>query len=125
MLKALFGRGKSRDEKPRHSESGSFLGHEDLNALRHLRMEGELDVVEDALLKAEPTPAVADELRKTLSAKAWLAKKREDWPSVVHHLESYLDYADRWRQYCLEKVNQEPSPLTDRDRKLLEEARKQ
>jgi hypothetical protein len=125
LLKALFGRGKSRDQKPRHSQIADFLGHEDLNALRSLRMEGELGVVEDALLKAEPTPAVADELRKTLSAKARLVKKEEDWQAVVHHLESYLDYADKWRHYCLEKVNQEPPPLTDRDKKLLEQARKQ
>jgi hypothetical protein len=86
-------------------------------------MEGELDIVEDALLKAEPTPAVADELRKTLSAKARLAKKREDWQSVVHHLESYLEYAEKWRERCLKEVNQEPPPLSSSDKKLLEQAR--
>jgi hypothetical protein len=123
MLKALFGRGKPRDEESRQPETGNFLGHDDLAALRHLRMEGELDAVEEALLNAQPTPAVADELRKTLSAKARLAKKREDWQSVARHLESYLEYADKWRERCLQAVNQEPPPLSKSDKKLLEQAR--
>jgi hypothetical protein len=99
------------------------LFHEALYILRQLRMKGELDTVENTLLRAEPTPAVADELRKTLSEKARLAKKEGDWESVARHLERYVQYADKWRQHCLDLVNQEPPPLTDSDRKLLEKAR--
>lgn len=102
-----------------------FLYQEALDALRHLREEGELDVVEDTLLRAKPTPAVADELRKTLSAKAKLAERNEDWKSVVQHLDSYLNYANKWREHCLKEVSQEPPPLSDTDKQLLEQARQQ
>lgn len=102
-----------------------WLYQEALDALRCLREDGELDTVEDVLLKAEPTPAVADELRKTLSEKARLAKKQGDWQGVMHHLERYVDYADKWREHCIDLVNQEPPPLTDSDKKLLDKARRQ
>lgn len=100
-----------------------FLDSDALDAIKQLRAEGQLDAVQNTLLKAEPTPAVADELRKTLSAKARLAKGRGDWQAVIHHLEFYLHYADKWRQHCVDLVNQEPPPLTNRDRNLLESAR--
>lgn len=106
-------------------QKGHFLGHDALNALKRLRQEGKLEIVEEALLKSEPTPAVADELRKTLSAKASLARKKQDWASVVENLERYLAYADRWRAYCLALVNAEPPPLGKRDAKLLKKARRQ
>lgn len=100
-----------------------WLYHEALDALRYLREEGELDTVERVLRNAEPTPAVADELRKTLSARAQLAKETGDWAAIVRHLESYQDYADEWRQQCIDSVNQEPPPLSDNDMELLDEAR--
>ena len=40
-----------------------FLGHDELRYMRQLRKEGQLDKAENLLLKAEPSPAVLDELR--------------------------------------------------------------
>lgn len=100
-----------------------FLGHDELGYVRRLRQRGDLDKAEELLLKAEPSPAVLDELRKLAVAKAGLAKKRGDWKAVVRSLEGYESYASKWRNYCVKTVNQEPPPLNERDKKLLNEAR--
>jgi len=100
-----------------------FLGHEELTSIRNLRRQGELDKAEKILLKGEPSPAVLDELRKTSSARARLAKKDGDWEAVVRHLERYTSYAQKWRRYCVKMANQEPPTHTARDRKLLHEAK--
>lgn len=99
-----------------------FLGHDELGYVRKLRQDEKFDKAEELLVRAEPSPAVLDELRKLAVARAALAKKRGDWKSVVMNLEGYENYASKWRSYCIELVNQEPSPLTERDKKLLKEA---
>lgn len=101
-----------------------FLGQDELEYVRRLRKDGKLDKAEELLLKAEPSPAVLDELRKIASARARAAKKDSDWKAVVQHLESYSAYASKWREYCIKMVNQEPPTHTESDIKLLQEAKK-
>ena len=100
------------------------MGHDELAFVRRLRNQGELDKAEEFLQKAEPSPTVLDELRKTASAKAKIAKKNGDWEAVIQHLNSYIDYANKWREHCIKMVNQEPPAHSDRDNKLLIEAKK-
>jgi len=100
-----------------------FLGHDELVYVRGLRSKGKLDQAEEFLKKAEPSPAVLDELRKTASARAKLAKKNGDWKSVVECLTGYESYAIEKRDYCLKMVNQEPPEHTASDKKLLSKAR--
>lgn len=100
-----------------------FLGQTELEYIRAIRKEGKLDQAEQLLLKAEPSPAVLDELRKIASTRAKIAKKDGDWKSVVSHLEGYVAYANQWRKYCIKSVNQEPPDHTDSDCKLLQEAK--
>lgn len=66
-----------------------FLGHDELRYVRQLRNEGQLDKTETLLLKAEPSPAFLDELRKVASTRARIAKKEGDWEAVIRHLEGY------------------------------------
>lgn len=99
-----------------------FLGHDELGYVRKLRQDEKFDKAEELLMRADPSPAVLDELRKLAVARAALAKKRGDWKSVVTNLEGYENYASKWRSYCIKLVNQEPPPLTERDKKLLKEA---
>jgi len=87
-------------------------------------MEGNLDKAEKLLLKGEPTPAVADELRKIASKRASLAKKNGDWEAVIYHLENYNQYARTCEEHCIEIANQAPPPHTARDQKLLEKAKR-
>ena len=75
------------------------------------------------LLKAEPSPAVLDELRKIASTRARVAKKDGNWEAVVQSLESYTTYANQWREHCLKIVNQEPPAHTESDAMLLQEAK--
>jgi len=100
-----------------------FLGNEELSYVRRLRNQGKLKESEELLLKADPSPAVLDELRKLASKRAREAKKNNNWSAVIQHLDSYTTYANQWREYCINIVNQEPPKHTDSDKKLLEEAK--
>lgn len=99
-----------------------LLGHDELVFVCGLRRQGKLDQAEEFLKKAEPSPAVLDELRKTASARAKTAKKNGDWKAVFQHLNSYTDYANKCRDHCIKTVNQEPPVHTKSDTKLLLEA---
>lgn len=99
------------------------LGNEELSYVRRLRNKGKLKKAEELLLKADPSPAVLDELRKLASKRAREAKKNNNWSAVSQHLDGYTTYANRWREYCINIVNQEPPKHTDSDKKLLEEAK--
>ncbi len=100
-----------------------FLGQDELQYVRKIRKEGKLDKAEELLLKAEPSAAVLDELRKVASTRARVAKRGGDWKAVVQHLEGYTLYATQWREYCIRMVNQEPPSHTESDYKLLQEAK--
>lgn len=100
-----------------------FLNHEKLFEIQRMRKEGKWDEAEAILLKADPTPAVLDELRKILSLRAWVAKKAGDWQIVIEHLEKYVALADEWRDWCMKTVNQGPPPHTPKDQKLLAQAK--
>ena len=100
-----------------------FMGNDELRYARQLRKEGKLDKAEGLLLKAEPSPAVLDELRKMATVRARIAKKKGDWKAVIQHLESYTAYANKSREYCIKMVNQEPPAHTESDTKLLQEAK--
>lgn len=100
-----------------------FLGQDELKYIRGLRKEGKLDKAEELLLKADPSPAVLDELRKITSSRARVAKKNGDWKAVIQYLESYTTYASQWREHCIKMVNQEPPPHTASDAILLQEAK--
>ena len=114
---------KRRFDKPIQTEKLVFLGHDELKYVRGLRKEGKLDKAQELLLKAEPSPAVLDELRKIASTRARAAKKDGDWRAVVQHLEGYVVYASKWREHCLIMVNQEPPAHTEGDALLLQEAK--
>ena len=88
-----------------------------------MRNDGKLDKAEELLFKADPSPAVLDELSKIASDRAKFAKLNDDWESVVKYLEGYNEYAAKWRDYCVDMVNQEPPSHTARDIKLLQEAK--
>ncbi len=105
------------------SSTRIFLGHEELANVRLLRSEGKLDQVEELLKKAEPSAAVLDEIRKTASARAKIAKKNGDWKSVIEYLVGYESYAREQRDTCVKMVNQEPPEHTATDKKLLAKAR--
>ena len=100
-----------------------FLDQDGLKYVRRLRKEGRLSQAEELLLKAEPSAAVLDELRKVASTRARVAKRDGDWEAVVQHLEGYTVYASQWREYCVKMVNQEPPTHTESDTKLLQEAK--
>jgi len=114
---------KRRPDKPLQIKKQVFLGHDELKYVRGLRKEGKLDKAEELLQKAEPSPAVLDELRKIASTRARAAKKNGDWKAVVQYLESYTTYASQWREHCIEMVNQEPPALTESENLLLTEAK--
>jgi hypothetical protein len=115
---------KHRPDRPVQTEEQVFLGHDELKYVRGLRNEGKLDKAEKLLLKAEPSPAVLDELRKLASIRARVAKKDGNWELVVQYLEKYSIYANQWREHCLKTVNQEPPAHTKSDILLLNEAKK-
>ena len=94
-----------------------------IKKVRQLRQNGDLDQAERMLLNAEPSPAVADELRKTESEKAKIAKKARNWRKVIQYLEFYNTYAKRVLPYCMKTANQEPPQHSPTDQKLLEEAK--
>jgi len=100
-----------------------FLFHEELAYVRKLRNKGNLDKAEELLMKANPTPAVLDELRKIASTRANEAKIRNDWRAVINHLEKYTLYANQYREYCIKIVNQEPPTHTQKDLNLLHKAK--
>jgi hypothetical protein len=110
-------------DRPVQTEKQVFLGHEELKYVRGLRKEGNLDKAEKFLLKAEPSPAVLDELRKLASTRARIARKDGNWEAVVQYLEKYTKYANQWREHCIDTVNQEPPPHTKSDVLLLNEAK--
>ena len=112
----------NRLTKPK-SEKQVFMGHDELAKIRKLRKDGKLDKAEKLLLKAEPSAAVLDELRKIVSNKAKSAKQEGDWKAVVEYLEGYNQYAAKWRDYCVNMVNQEPPSHTASDFKLLQDAK--
>jgi hypothetical protein len=101
-----------------------FLGQDELASVRKLRASGDLEQAEKILLNAEPSPAVADELRKIASTRASVAKKQGDWKAVIKHLESYNAYAQKAKSHCLKIANQEPPAHTATDTKLLMEAKR-
>lgn len=105
------------------SNNWIFLDHEKLAVVAKLRREEKLDEAEKILLRAEPTPAVLDELRKIASKRAQSAKKKGDWSDVIRHLENYNELANKCRKHCIKMVNQEPPPHTEKDQKLLVEAK--
>lgn len=100
-----------------------FLDHDQLKYVRGLRGEGRLHEAEKMLLKAVPSPAVLDELRKIASTRAREAKKIGNWADVVKHLEGYNRLAEKWRGFIADNVNAEPPEHTKTDRKLLAEAK--
>src|SRR6266508_2928496 len=100
-----------------------FLDHDGLKRVHKLRKEGKLDDAEKLLKMAEPSQAVLDELRKVFSQRASLAKKKNDWKSVVDNLEKYTAYAKQWRWYCVKMVNAEPPQHSEKDVRLLQEAK--
>mgnify|MGYP000899698318 FL=1 len=102
-------------------EDGLLL--EDYKFIHNLRRQGKLEEARLTLLKAITGPAIADELRKTLSAEARLAAKENNWEIVKMRLETYLEYAEENRQICIKTVNQEPPDLTPTEQNLLEKAR--
>lgn len=120
---------EAEKERRRHERTSAapqkevFLGQDELAYVRKLRKEGKLDQAMELLLKAEPSSAVLDELRKVASTRARVAKKDGDWRAVVAHLESYTVYASQWREYCIKMVNQEPPAHTESDTRLLQEAK--
>lgn len=114
---------KRRHDKPIQIQKQTFFGHDELKYVRGLRKEGNLDKAEELLLKAEPSPAVLDELRKIASTRARAAKKEGNWEGVVQYLESYTMYANQWREHCIKIVNQEPPSHTVSDALLLQEAK--
>ena len=101
-----------------------FLGQDELAFVRKIRSENKLDQAEELLRRAEPSPAVLDELRKIASTIARTAKKENDWQAVIYRLDSYTTYANQWREYCIKLVNQEPPDHTESDKKLLQEAKR-
>lgn len=102
-----------------------FLGHDELKHIRRLRKENKLDKAEKLLFRADPSPAVLDEIRKTKSVRARIAKENDDWHMVIEHLEAYIKYAEKNEQYCLDMVNQAPPKHTERDLNLLAKAKEQ
>ena len=105
------------------SQQWIFFDHEALKRVRSLRKEGKLDEAENLLKMAEPSEAVLDELRKVASQRASIAKKENDWASVILHLEKYTAYAKQWRWYCIKMVNAEPPLHSEKDERLLQEAK--
>jgi hypothetical protein len=114
---------RNRNMSESKNEKLTFMGHDELAKIRKLRKDGKLEKAEGILLKAEPSPAVLDELRKIASEKAKSAKRVKDWVSVVKYLEGYNEYAVKWRDYCVSMVNQEPPFHTTSDLELLQEAK--
>ncbi len=97
LMQANIAREKSikqyTNKKQRKSER-VFLSHDELAYVRRLRSEGKLGKAEELLKKAEPSPAVLDEIRKIASAKAKQAKREGDWQAVIRHLEGYNFYTE-------------------------------
>ena len=117
-------KGQQRNKKsPPKKQRQIFLGQDELAYAKKLRTMGQFDKAEQFLKKAQPSPAVLDELRKIASSRAKAARKEGNWKAVVNHLESYTEYAQQSRQYCIEQVNQEPPTHTKSDERLLEEAK--
>ena len=104
-------------------EKPYFLDHEKLSAVGRLSVNGEYDIVDKILLISKPSPAVLDQLRKNASRKARFAKKSGDWEKVIEYLEGYTKYANRWKNFCIQFVNQEPPSHTNQDQDLLKLAR--
>jgi len=100
-----------------------FLAHDELAYVRKLRKQGKLKEALDFLMNGIPSPAVLDEIRKTYSAMAKISKKEGDWASVVQHLVTYQEYAQKHYQYCIRMGNQAPPEHTATDKKLLDEAK--
>jgi hypothetical protein len=100
-----------------------FFTDNDYKKVKQLRKDSKLDQAERMLLDADPSPAIADELRKTQSEKARLAKKDGQWKKVIQYLEFYNTYAKKITPYCMKTVNQKPPSHTPADLKLLEEAK--
>lgn len=110
---------------PSKGREKRFMDIDDLKAVGELRRQGELDEAERILVTAIPTPAVLDEYRKALSARAKLARKDNDWATVAKCLETYQAYADEHREECINLANQAPPDLKPTELKLLEKARQE
>jgi len=105
------------------TEKPYFLDHEKLAVVGRLSANGEYEIVDKILFISKPSPAVLDLLRKNASRKARFAKKSEDWEKVIEYLEGYTKYANRWKIFCIQFVNQEPPSHTNKDQDLLRLAR--
>jgi hypothetical protein len=105
------------------SNNKFLVDHEKLAVVAKLRRDKRLDEAEKILLRAEPTPAVLDELQKIAGKRAQSAKKKDDWSEVIRQLEGYNDLANKWRKHCIKMVNQEPPAHSQKDQKLLVEAK--
>ena len=105
------------------NEKPYFLDQEKLAAIGRLSVKGEYDIVDKILLISKPSPAVLDQLRKNASRKARYAKKSGDWRKVIEYLEEYTTYANRWKMFCIQSVNQEPPTHTNKDLDLLKLAK--
>lgn len=99
-----------------------FFEPGDYARVRTLRNEGRLDEAYELLLQADPVPAVLDEIRKIASTRARNCRRAYDWEGVIAHLQSYLVYADKHRQFCIDLVNAEPPSHTPTDVALLQMA---
>jgi DNA-directed RNA polymerase subunit RPC12/RpoP len=111
------------EDEPHIPGKQIYLFQKELAYVRRLRKKGEFNKAEMMLMKAVPTPAVLDELRKLASTKARIAKRMGHWEAVLKHLEVYIAYADKWRHLPWNK-GQSPRPHTPSDNKLLGEAKK-
>lgn len=99
------------------------FSQDELKALRKIKREQGDQIPELMLLSADPTPAVLDELRKIYSARAWKAKRNNDWETVIYYLEHYNNLAEANKEFCRKFVNSPPPEHTEKDKKLLELAR--
>jgi hypothetical protein len=108
------------DDEPHIPGKQILLGHKELAYVRRLRKRGEFNKAEMMLMKAIPSPAVLDEIRKLASVRARIAKQSQDWVSVLKHLEGYDSYFNEWRNLPWNRGISRPHKPSDI--KLMQEA---
>ena len=99
-----------------------LFGHGELAYIRRLSKKGDFNKAEKMLMRAIPSPAVLDELRKLASTRARIAKNQGDWKSVIEYLEGYTKYAAQWKKF-LALTHDVPPPHTTTDTNLLDKAK--
>jgi hypothetical protein len=112
------------DKEDDEDESPTPSFYERVDYIKRLRKKGEIDKAEIMIMKEKGAFFVLDELRKIASTRASIAKRSGDWEAVIKHLESYTEYAAKWRSYSVKRFHHAPYLHTARDNKLLEEAKK-